>query len=348
MKCSALKKILYLIVLSLLFNSCERGILQYGNEKFGLVDPSEKILEDDIDFSTPKIIYTSNQDNTSDIYIMDIDGKNKVNLTQNSYNNTQPRISPDGSKLAYLSDEYGRSQIQIINFSEKRSFRLTDSYDDIYYFNFSADGQKIYYSSLSPMHEFYIIDAENGNEFFSGQGGHAELSMDGSKVVFSRDGDIYDYEFNEYRETQLTSTREYDFAPIFSPDAKQIAFLRGGQLLLMNSDGSFRKQLSKQLEVHPYVQFHPEGINILFTGGILPDNDIYTVNLFGAAPVNLTTVPNGNFEARYSSKGSKIVFASERDGNSNIYLMDRDGKNLVQLTDSPAREYQPEFLPGDF
>ena len=42
---------------------------------------------------------------------------------------------------------------------------------------------------------------------------------------------------------------------------------------------------------------------------------------------------------------AKIVFASNRSGNLDIYLMNPDGNEVVKLTDNPAEDYAPVFSP---
>ncbi len=46
-----------------------------------------------------------------------------------------------------------------------------------------------------------------------------------------------------------------------------------------------------------------------------------------------------------SSKTHQIAFESERDGNSDVYLVDADGENLVRLTDDPAYDGTPNWSP---
>ena len=42
---------------------------------------------------------------------------------------------------------------------------------------------------------------------------------------------------------------------------------------------------------------------------------------------------------------AKIVFASDRSGSLDIYLMNPDGSEVVKLTDNPAADYDPVFSP---
>ena len=65
------------------------------------------------------------------------------------------------------------------------------------------------------------------------------------------------------------------------------------------------------------------------------------------------TRPDGSAKARvgegrwpsWSPDGSRIVFASDRDGDFEIYLMDRDGANVTQLTHNSAEDWDPAWSP---
>ena len=42
---------------------------------------------------------------------------------------------------------------------------------------------------------------------------------------------------------------------------------------------------------------------------------------------------------------SQIAFVSERDGNSEIYVINSDGSGLANLTNNPARDHAPAWSP---
>ena len=42
---------------------------------------------------------------------------------------------------------------------------------------------------------------------------------------------------------------------------------------------------------------------------------------------------------------AQIAFASDRDGNYEIYVMDTDGRNQRRLTENPAHDLQPSWSP---
>ncbi len=46
------------------------------------------------------------------------------------------------------------------------------------------------------------------------------------------------------------------------------------------------------------------------------------------------------------SASDRIVFASDRGGNEEIFAMNADGSGLARLTDHPARDYDPDWAPN--
>jgi Tol biopolymer transport system component len=47
----------------------------------------------------------------------------------------------------------------------------------------------------------------------------------------------------------------------------------------------------------------------------------------------------------WSPNGRKILFASERDGNSEIYVMSANGRDQRRLTTNPAIDFFPSWSP---
>ena len=65
----------------------------------------------------------------------------------------------------------------------------------------------------------------------------------------------------------------------------------------------------------------------------------------GSEPVALTGGLSNNFAPSWSPDGSQIAFGSDRDGNSEIYVMDAEGRNTLRLTDNPGRDTAPAWRP---
>ncbi len=73
--------------------------------------------------------------------------------------------------------------------------------------------------------------------------------------------------------------------------------------------------------------------------------DIYAVDSDGRGLSRLTTEPGKDLDPAWSQDGSRIAFASDRDGNLEIYVMNRDGTNQVRLTTSAGADYRPAWSP---
>ncbi|HWL95188.1 MAG TPA: hypothetical protein VNT79_16835 [Phycisphaerae bacterium] len=73
--------------------------------------------------------------------------------------------------------------------------------------------------------------------------------------------------------------------------------------------------------------------------------DVIEANLDGSAPRQLTDAAGYDAECAYSPDGSRIVFASDRDGDADLYVMNADGSGVTQLTDNPGYDGGPFFSP---
>jgi hypothetical protein len=59
----------------------------------------------------------------------------------------------------------------------------------------------------------------------------------------------------------------------------------------------------------------------------------------------ITDAPSDELSAAYSADGSRIVFATNRDGNFELYVVDADGGNPQRLTSTAVNESEPVWAP---
>jgi TolB protein len=79
-------------------------------------------------------------------------------------------------------------------------------------------------------------------------------------------------------------------------------------------------------------------------GAMAPDVWIWDPN--DAQPIQLTTHPESDDKATWSPDGSKIAFASMRDGDLEIYVINADGTGVTNLTNAPtASDDSPAWSP---
>ena len=69
------------------------------------------------------------------------------------------------------------------------------------------------------------------------------------------------------------------------------------------------------------------------------------MNADGSGPTRLTNNAAADVEPAWSPDGSRIAFASTRDGNFEIYVMNADGSNQTRLTNNAAADDQPAWSP---
>ena len=134
-----------------------------------------------------------------------------------------------------------------------------------------------------------------------------------AKIVFSSDRDgnreIYTINSDRSNQTRLTFNHIYDLSPAWSPNGRQIAFVRG------DDD---------------------------------PTLDIYIMDADGTNQRQLTHNPGDDMYPTWSPDGKRIAFLSDRqtegDLPCNIFVMDADGSNVTQVTDTFLAQ-QPKWSP---
>ena len=213
-----------------------------------------------------------------DIYIMDANGANRVNLTQGRHNvNHSPVMSPDGTKIAFTSYRDDNFEIYVMNADGKNSKNLTLHLDSDTSPTWSPDGRKIAFASL---------------QVAEGVLNHSDI------LVMDADG---------ANRTNITQNpRAYNTMPSWSPDGSKIAFVAVRNVnridlwnsdldvFVMNADGTNLVRLTEDARFNVLPSWSPDSKRIVFvraTHDDITDSDIYVMNADGTGLVNLTQTP---------------------------------------------------------
>jgi Tol biopolymer transport system component len=136
----------------------------------------------------------------------------------------------------------------------------------------------------------------------------------------------------------------WGLCPALSPSGDRIVTRNGGDLEIMNSDGSgLRPLTSGRSFVRPF--WSPDGTRIL-TAGTNSDNpydsDIFVVDAASGAVSQLTTDPNLDALPAWSPDGNFITFASKRTLRYGVYIMRADGTDQHMLA-TPQESAAPQW-----
>lgn len=163
------------------------------------------------------------------------------------------------------------------------------------------------------------------------------------KVSGSR-SDLFAMNWNGSEKGNLTMTRRVsETTPAWAPMGGQLAFqaIRNGErrILVLNVSTGLVRRVSDGPFADRFPAWSPNSRRIAYrslrrlaSDGDLGSAHIYTVPSSGGARVQLTSGAGINTDPAWSPDGARIAFASNRDGNYDIYVMDADGSDVVQLT----------------
>jgi len=112
-----------------------------------------------------EILYYSNKNSNYEIYKMDINGKNLVNLTQNQGLDFNSSWSHDGKKIYFLSNRNkGVRELFVMEKDGSNVKKITDNIGQISSATVSPDGQKILFRSNREKNwHIYTIDVDGKN-----------------------------------------------------------------------------------------------------------------------------------------------------------------------------------------
>ncbi len=255
--------------------------------------------------------------------------------------------------IAYIAD--GPGGLRVVDVSNPATPTEVGFYDtpgDAKAVYVNVLPHQVYLPLIVKAYEFDRLTYDPSNDL------QPALSPDGQTAVFISDragqSDVFRVPVTGGQPINLTQTPSaQEDTPIFSPDGSAIAFASDRssdwRIYLMDTDGANVRLALDGIpgpdEVHP--TFTPDGLGLVFSSDRADGNwDIYTATI-GCCQgwTRLTTDTAADRFPTLSADGGTIAFRSERDGNSEIYLMDADGSNLRRLTYDPAFDGYPSIIP---
>ena len=167
-----------------------------------------------------------------------------------------------------------------------------------------------------------------------------------SKIVFQsgRNGnlDIYSMNSDGTGQTRLTHNEAHDFAAAWSPNGRQIAFIRTWddedlEIYVMDADGSNQRNLTQyqHLALDGSPDWSLDGSQIAFTSDRVNNGlSLFAMDADGA---NVRQLTEGPFDIvpKWSPDGKRIAFEAMLGlgHGRQIYVMNADGTNRWQVSE---------------
>ena len=138
--------------------------------------------------TTPKILFTSARNGNYEVYIMNPDGSEQVNLTQHPANDLDAGWSPTGEQILFISDRGGVRDLYLMDpdgANVRRVFKRKAKVDKLNP-TWSPDGKQIAYGNLDwgrPQYGIYIATLGEQEERFLGNLSSPAWSPDGTEIA---------------------------------------------------------------------------------------------------------------------------------------------------------------------
>ena len=216
----------------------------------------------------------------ADVYVMDADGANQIQLTSNPDRDERPSWFPDGEQIAFFSRREGRDEIWAINLKSGRERKLLGLSQDITFPQLSSDGKQIVFNSKkSGTTNIWTVPVAGGEPkqltFDKESMGFACWSPDSRYIAFeTKRGDdnfLSIIPSTGGEPVQLTDGHGQSWPHSFSPDGDKIAFagFRDGYWNVWWYSLSEKKenQLTQYKKLNAFVRYpswSPRGNQIVY------------------------------------------------------------------------------------
>ena len=279
-------------------------------------------------------------------------------------------LSPDGNEVAFRrsNESPGLSGIYVKQIGSEHLLQLTRSNSDNAP-TWSPDGRFIAFSRYTnDQHEIYMVGAIGGTErkLQSGAPAHPPLSWspDGKFIAFTaKDPNQNKYSINllsveslETRKLTEPGAEQQDSGPAFSPDGKELAFVRSnGALnvadifLVPSKGGEIQRLTFDNTQIPSPPAWTRDGRSIVFSSPRTGMPTLWRIPLSGGTPVQVPQVGVVTLHPSISTSGYRLAY-DQIMGHSSIWSTElaksgsRDSR--VRVTASGGYNWAPELSPN--
>jgi len=315
------------------------------------------------------IAFQSFKSGAYQIWRVRVDGTNLEQLTYGVYDHREPHWSPTGDDIIFSSDRSGAYDVWSINLESRTLTRHSSEIAKASWPSYSPDGKQIIF--LAEKQGLYLITLDEAETtlIFSGSDISAPAwTPDGGSLIFPRIGSAT---------TKLQRLRLEDGVAEFLPSADVDIFpFRAtwiGAEMVYTADGGIRRRMpdSEESNVIPFTaevslwrapyEKRPFPFNEtaakealgIRAPSLSPTGDVVVFSALGDLWLKPLGEPeqqltNDHFvdlDPSWSPNGEQIVFASDRSGNMELWILNLEDGLSYQLTQSGLDLLYPAWSP---
>ena len=315
------------------------------------------------------IAFQSYRSGTYHIWRVRPDATGLEQLTHGAHDDREPHWSPVGPNLIFSSDREGSYELWNLNVDSGDLRRLTTTAKKASWPAYAPDGQRIAY--LVEDQGLYLMDAdeEDGTLVHSGSDLAAPAwSPDGSSLIFARVGAATTQQLRLSVADGSTQTLSPDDVDIFPFRASWV----DGELLY-TADGGFRRRPPEESTAqrvpftatvelwrppytrrsYPFDDDTPRPALGIRAPALAPDGESLIFSALGdlwlkrtgSTAQQLTKDHYVDLDPAWSPSGDRIVFATDRSGNMELWILSLEDGFTEQLTDKGLDLVYPAWSP---
>jgi serine/threonine protein kinase/Tol biopolymer transport system component len=300
------------------------------------LDPA-KVMERNFSISADeqRIAYRDDKDGQVDLFVSSVAGGSLLRVTNDKANDSNPVWTADGRRIIYSSSRNGVNQIFVASLDGRAPAQLTVNDSGSSVLDISPDGAKILYATARNESDLWSVrlDRPKETQLTSDAGIELwpDLSPDNQSIVYqatrpTNTATLFNCLLlarSVSADAEPTQLAVDGYAPHWSPDGKQIAFLRYANGLsniwLVHNTGGDARQLT--------------------TGGV-------TFGGFTTLPYNFSQTQ----DFQWSADSRRLVYCANASGAANVWEIATDGSAPIALsnnTDTDLLFFEPFWGPGE-
>lgn len=256
-----------------------------------------------------KIAFVSDATGHRELYLMDYDGENLLQLTKNKSLVMAPAWSPDGQTLLMTTYHMG-------------------DYPALFQMNANGTG----FRKIATAGSLSVASSW-----------HPKLPLIAATLNAEANPEIYTIDLKTNTRRKLTDSPGVDISPSWSPDGQQIAFCSDRsakpQIYIMDADGGNERRLSTEGGYNCSPDWCPVSDWIAYCS-LRGKFDICALKADGSAQSCLTEGYGNNEDPSWSPDGRHVIFTSTRSGRRTLYCVTvasmPDGLRAVKIRTLPC------------